>query len=245
VRLYHGGVEAYTYGLLSNTEYKIEIDVHNSSVSKAALDTVARIYWIEFGVGGAVAARHLIDERRVDVPVRGNPGEPVTIDTKWRTPTAPGHYCIEVELSHPTDGNAGNNRGWNNTVVVDAAPGETATLAIPVFNAFPTGGYRDARFREQVSQVQLTLDSYHLETPERWTPADVEAAFAPVEAAWNAALDETVVDLAPGTGPRAVNLQVTVPGNATVGGHRVFNVSGTVAGRPIGGVTAVIKVRGT
>jgi hypothetical protein len=242
VRLHRNGVEAHPYALLPDTEYRVEVMLHNNSVAKAASGTTARILWIEFGVGGAVAARHLIDEKQVDIPAHGHAAEHVPVTTTWRTPVQPAHYCIEIQLSHPADGNAGNNRGWQNTVIRDAAPGETARVEIPVFNAFPASGYKDGRFRESISEVHLTLDSYRLEIPLRWTEADVEAAFAPVDPVWNAALDQTRLHLVPGSGGN-VTLHLAVPTDATAGERQAFNIGGTVKGRPVGGVTVLVVVR--
>jgi hypothetical protein len=54
------------------------------------------------------------------------------VSTTWHTPAVPGHYCIEVELSHPDDGNPANNRGWNNTLVHAAQ--SPVVRRIPIFN---------------------------------------------------------------------------------------------------------------
>jgi hypothetical protein len=101
-----GGVEQYTYDLKPNTDYDLAITVHNSSTRKPALGTAVSVRWIEFGAGGQV--RHPIADLVTDVPVW--PGASI-VHTPWRTPATPGHYCIEVELSHPQDGNPANNLG--------------------------------------------------------------------------------------------------------------------------------------
>src|SRR5262249_36988316 len=62
------------------------------------------------------------------------PGTAVVV-TKWRTPDTPGHYCIEVNLSHPDDGNPSNNRGWNNTQVFAAH--SPVSRPIRIFNRYP------------------------------------------------------------------------------------------------------------
>lgn len=132
VALFLGGVEQYTYDLTADTEYDVVITVHNSSRDKPALGTQVEVRWIEFGAGGQI--RHPITTLTANVPVW--PGV-TQVATVWRTPATPGHYCIEVELSHPNDGNPANNLGWNNTQV-KAAASEVRT-PIRIFNRWPNG----------------------------------------------------------------------------------------------------------
>lgn len=130
VRILLGGVEQYTYGLTAGTEYDLEITVHNASRDKPALGTLVDIRWIEFGAGAQIT--HPIAVQSVDVPVW--PGTSL-VTVKWRTPDTPGHYCIEVMLSHPNDGNPSNNRGWNNTQV--HAANSPVVRPMRVFNRHP------------------------------------------------------------------------------------------------------------
>ncbi|WP_110030447.1 hypothetical protein [Hoeflea marina] len=130
VRIFLNGVEQYTYNLTVGTTYDVEVTVHNSSRDKPANGTAVDIRWIEFGAGGQV--RHLIAVAAANVPVW--PGTDV-VTTKWTTPDTPGHYCIEVELSHPDDGNPSNNRGWNNTQVYAAQ--SPVARDVRIFNRYP------------------------------------------------------------------------------------------------------------
>jgi hypothetical protein len=59
------------------------------------------------------------------------------VQTAWRTPDTPGHYCIEVELQHSNDGNPSNNLGWNNTQVY--AANSPVHRPIRIFNQYPNG----------------------------------------------------------------------------------------------------------
>jgi hypothetical protein len=127
VRIFLNGVEQYTYNLIVATEYDVEITVHNSSRDRPATGTTVDVRWIEFGAGGQI--RHPIATLNADIPTW--PGTQV-VATKWQTPSTPGHYCIEVELAHPDDGNPSNNRGWNNTQVHAAQ--SPVTLPIRIFN---------------------------------------------------------------------------------------------------------------
>ena len=130
VRIFLGGVEQYTYNLSVSTQYDVEVTVHNASRDKPAIGTSVDVHWIEFGAGGQT--RHPITVQSVDVPVW--PGTAI-VATKWKTPDTPGHYCIEVDLAHPNDGNPSNNRGWNNTQVHAAQ--SPVTRDVRVFNRYP------------------------------------------------------------------------------------------------------------
>jgi hypothetical protein len=132
VRILLGGVEQNTYDLATGTVYTVEITVHNSSRLKSADGTSVDLRWIEFGAGGQT--RHPIATLSANVPVW--PGT-AAVSTAWRTPDLPGHYCIEVELSHPNDGNPANNRGWNNTQV--HAAHSSVQRPIRIFNNYPKG----------------------------------------------------------------------------------------------------------
>lgn len=132
VAIFLGGIEQYTYDLTAGTTYTLAITVHNSSRDKAAIGTSVAVRWIEFGAGGQT--RHPITTLTADVPVW--PGTAV-VNAPWRTPDVPGHYCIEVELSHPDDGNPSNNRGWNNTQV--HAAHSQVQRPIRIFNRYPNG----------------------------------------------------------------------------------------------------------
>ncbi len=132
VAIFLDGAEQYTYGLTTGTTYTVAITVHNSSRDKTANGTSVEVRWIDFGAGGQT--RHPIATLAADVPVWP---ATVTVTTPWRTPDVPGHYCIEVELFHPDDGNPSNNRGWNNTQVYAAH--SPVTRPIRIFNRYPKG----------------------------------------------------------------------------------------------------------
>lgn len=130
VRILRNGVEQSTYDLEAGTEYEVEITVHNTSRERPAFGTTVHVNWIEFGAGAEV--RHAVAILVADVPVW--PGT-AKVSAKWRTPDIPGHYCIEVDLAHPEDGNPANNRGWNNTLVHAAQ--SAVNRKIRVFNRYP------------------------------------------------------------------------------------------------------------
>jgi hypothetical protein len=132
VSIFLAGVKQNTYDLLVNTTYDVAITVHNSSREKAAPGTKVEVNWLEFGAGGQI--KHPIATTSADVPVW--PGT-VVAQVAWTTPPTPGHFCIEILLSHPQDGNLANNRGQNNTQVKAAA--SQLRTPIRVFNFWPAG----------------------------------------------------------------------------------------------------------
>jgi hypothetical protein len=132
VSLFLNGVEQYTYDLVTNTEYDVVVTVHNSSREKVAAGTRVDIRWIEFGAGSQI--RHPISILSTNVPVWPNTSQ---VNTKWKTPASPGHYCLEIELFHSDDGNPSNNRGWNNTQV-KAAQSQLNT-PVRIFNQYLMG----------------------------------------------------------------------------------------------------------
>ncbi|SRR6266478_3758046 len=132
VAIFLGGIEQYTYDLRVNTEYDVVVTIHNSSRDKEALGTQVDIGWIEFGAGAQI--RHPIIVLPADVPIW--PGV-ANVATKWTTPSNLGHYCLDVQLSHPNDGNPSNNRGWNNTQVKEAA--SEVRTPVRIFNLYPEG----------------------------------------------------------------------------------------------------------
>lgn len=140
VKILRGGIEQYTYDLVANTDYELEITVHNASRDKPANGTIVDVRWIEFGAGSQI--RHAIANLPANIPVW-----PATskVHTTWRTPATPGHYCLEIELSHPNDGNPANNRGWNNTQVKSAQ--SQVETPIRIFNQLQHGGETAATSR--------------------------------------------------------------------------------------------------
>jgi hypothetical protein len=239
VALFLGGVKQYTYDLTVDTEYDVRVTVHNASPDKLAPSTRVEVRWVEFGAGGQV--RTPIDTLLTDVPVY--PGTSM-VGTKWRTPATPGHYCIEVEVFHPDDGNIANNRGWNNTQVKTATsavrtPVRIYNQALPYRTAAarlrdlePTGG------REVPPElVRVMVDSYtfHDAYGKKVEPARMFAQRPP---AWPAQVEPATFHFAENEAYRDVLLVVEAPD--TAGMREAFNVSAWQGMRPIGGVTVTV-----
>lgn len=238
IAIFSNGVEQYTYGLTVDTIYDVVIQVHNSSAEKDAPGTQVAVRWVEFGAGGQ--SRHHIADLVADVPVWPGVRE---VHTQWRTPATPGHYCVEVELWHPNDGNPANNLGWNNTVVQTAA--SEVQFPFRVFNRWVDeqpprlpAHERDDRRPPPWNLVELVFDSYVF-TDAIGEEVDPDQMFAPRPPAWPARLEPQAFHFAPEETYRDVLLIVDAPDDA-VGAER-FNVSAHQGGAPLGGVTVVVE----
>jgi hypothetical protein len=93
-----------------------------------------------------------------------------TVTLPWRTPATPGHYCIEVVLSHPNDGNPSNNRGWNNTQVKAAA--SRVDTPVRIFNRWPAGCPPPPEGGEAAIFLPLTFSTSRASSEQpRWAAA--------------------------------------------------------------------------
>lgn len=242
VALFLGAVEQNTYDLRVDTAYQVVITVHNSSREKPAVGTGVEVRWIEFGAGAQIS--HPIASLVTDVPVWPSTA---TVSTEWRTPATPGHYCIEVELSHPEDGNPANNRGWNNTQVKAAA--SEVTVPIRIFNRWIEGppvagssgrgqGKRQARVQEpDWNIVEIEVDSY-LFRDGKGKDVDPAVMFDPRPPAWPAVVDPHLFHFEAGETYRDVTLVVDAPNGPAQ--PEPFNVNVRQGGQPTGGVTVVV-----
>ncbi len=239
VALFLGGVEQNTYDLTVNTHYEVRITVHNASREKPAVGTQVAIRWIEFGAGALI--RHPIANLAATVPVW--PGT-ITLTTDWQTPATPGHYCIEIELSHPQDANPANNRGWNNTQV--KAAGSEVQVPIRIFNQWVAGPPPTDVVPRTLAMpsdanpwnlVELTVDSYVFHDAIG-KDADPNSMFEPRPPAWPARVAPNLFHFGPDETYRDVLLIVDAPD--TPGPPEAFNVSGRQGGAPIGGVTVTV-----
>jgi hypothetical protein len=233
------GIPQDTYNLVEGTTYDLNITVHNSSRTRAALGTSVTVVWMEFGAGGTI--KHPLGSAVVDVPVW--PGV-VKVPFKWTTPQA-GHYCLQAQLNHPNDLNPANNLGQNNTQVYKAH--SQIRDPIRVFNAFAdeaaAGGGATSfvapskRGPNHGMDTEITVDSYVF-VDKIGKEADPDVMFAPRKAVWNARVEPAAFTFAPGEKYRDVMLVVDAPDGP--GPAEVFNVNVRQGGAPTGGVTVTV-----
>jgi hypothetical protein len=237
VALLLNGIEQNTFDLRVDTDYEVVITVHNASREKQAPGTQVALRLVEFGAGAQV--RTPIANLVADVPPF--PGTS-RVSANWHTPATPGHFCLEVELFHPEDGNPSNNLGWNNTIV--RAAQSQVRVPIRVFNTalpYRTGGVEpESPLPSHVPPpelVQIIVDSYrfHDAFGKRVNP---DTMFAPRAPVWNARIEPDRFHFRENEVFHEVSLIVDTPDDP--GLREVFNVSALQAGALIGGITATI-----
>ena len=145
IHLELGGVPVPSESILPATTYDVVGQIWNGSTDAPAVNMPVRFSYLTFGIGHK---RVPIGETAVNLPVKGAPGSPSFARMKWTTPSAAGHYCLQVELIWSDDANPGNNLGQENTNV-KPLNSPRAKFTFPVAN--DTG-------RDQI--LVLEADSY-------------------------------------------------------------------------------------
>ena len=140
-----------SHALLPGKIYTIRASILNSSNEAAAVNMTVRFYYLSFGIG---TTRNHIGDTLVTVPVNGAAGLPAIATCNWKTPAAPGHYCVQVELDWPDDANPYNNLGQEN-VDVKKLNSPNATFTFMLRNDSPFA-----------RRIELREDSYVLPPKE-------------------------------------------------------------------------------
>ena len=117
------------YGLSTDTEYQVKVRVWNNSYGAPAAGLPVHLSYLSFGIG---IVSNPVAATTVNLGVKGSPRCPVIAPFLWRTPTIPGHYCLQALLVWPDDANPANNLGQKNTQVGTML--SPAVFSIPVHN---------------------------------------------------------------------------------------------------------------
>jgi hypothetical protein len=231
------GVSVDAHALEPDTEYLVVARIWNGSTTAPALGMPVRITYLDFGVA---TTRHDVGTTKVDLPVKAATGCPAFATVPWRTPTPPGHYCLQVELLWDDDLNPANNMGQTNT---DVKPLNSphATFTFPVRN---DGAER--------AVVMLAIDTYAIPPLEACDDDSAEhngrsrldrhrAEAWPIPAGWQLQVNPQLMVLLPGQ-----QADVTVDVNAPDGflGRQVFNVHASRGADLLGGVTLYVDGTG-
>jgi hypothetical protein len=130
ISILQGGIPLSSHALLPDTEYEIKARVWNGSTNAPAVHLPVHFSYLSFGMG---TVKNAIGKTFVNLGAKGSLSCPAFASVKWRTPKAPGHYCLQVELIWSDDANPLNNLGQTNT---DVQPlnSPKATFAITVRN---------------------------------------------------------------------------------------------------------------
>jgi hypothetical protein len=240
VNIFLGGVKQDTYHLLADTNYDVQITVHNSLYDQPANNTQVNAGFVEFGAGGPIL--HPITQLVTDVPVW--PGVSV-VHVSWRTPATPGHYCIDIRLYHPRDANPANNHGWNNTQVLAAhSPVQTSMrvfnrwVAGPPITAEQTITTRaGARPGVPWNVVEVTVDSYGFKD-SYGREAHPDEMFAPRPPAWPVRMNPAMFHFESNETYRDVDITIDAPNGQ--GLAEQFNITAYQGGVPLGGITVMV-----
>src|SRR5262245_8219260 len=161
-------VEPDSYHLKADTDYIVNVRVHNAATDLALGVQVRMLFrhWsvnapdftpVQVDGGGNEVVRH------VDVDPMGS----TVTQFLWHTPVVPPadpvrHFCLQARLSHPMDINPDNNIGQENTNVYAANPGhvdpgEIVKVEIPLHNP----GRVAQRFRFEPTLYEIDDKGQH------------------------------------------------------------------------------------
>ena len=256
IQLFENGVAVPSSSLKANTDYEIVAMIYNNSTEAPAVGMPVEFSFQSFGVGAALTP---IGTTTINLPVKGAPGHPALARINWRTPAAPGHYCLKVQLVWADDANPKNNLGQENTNVGTAS--SPAVFQVPVQN--------DDTIRKA---IHMTADAYAIpakigcrEKPRKkdsdhrypkhrrravfvptteeaadWTLARVRHnvdAF-PIPAEWSVNIRPPEFVLAPG---QVQDVIVTITPPDDFRGEHSFNINAMHGAGLLGGVTLMVR----
>jgi len=218
--------------------YDVVARIWNGSTSAPAVHMPVSFSYLEFGIG---TTKHQIGTTHVDLSVRGASGCPAYARQSWTTPSTPGHYCLQVELTWPDDANPDNNLGQHNT---DVKPlnSPNAQFTFPVRNN-----------ADLSRELRVEVDAYRIGELPECEPAtgtrgmDPRRAHGagegqrradhPVPEGWTVDLQPARLRLEAGA-QEDLTVQITAPDGFT--GLQAFNVHAFADLAPVGGVTLYV-----
>lgn len=235
------GVPVDSHALTPDTAYVVVARIWNGSTTAPAVDLPVEVSYLEFGIA---TTRHDVGLTLVDLPVKGAAGHPAVARVPWRTPPAPGHYCLQVALVWDDDANPGNNLGQHNT---DVKPlnSPRAAFQFPVRNPAPTA-----------RTVRLEADNYRIPEPVVCPPEASDRELAehrramlarhrrsawPIPEGWHVTIDPGEVRL-DASETATVTADITAPDGFH--GREVINVHAYDGPDLLGGVTLYVDGNG-
>jgi hypothetical protein len=228
-------VDVPSSALQPDTEYEIVAQIWNGSPDAPVVDLPVSFSYLAFGIG--TESFPITDPQQpvfVTLGVKGGPNHPAFAVAKWRTPSAPGHYCIQVKLDPVSDANYGNNVGQENTQVVAAQ--SLAELTFPLRNN--TG---------QQAMIRLEADTYVLpDLPAcgrngkpAFDPKTHAPALYPVPPGWLVDINPTNLLMEP---EQEQVIEVRIESPPGFAGTQAFNINAFTDWRFVGGVTLRVDV---
>jgi hypothetical protein len=237
ITLKKGGVKVSPSALDPDAEYEIVATIWNNSKDAPVIGLPVSFSYLSFGIG---TISHAITDPakplRVNLGVKGGPSHPTLASAIWKTPSAPGHYCIQVKLEPEVDANFANNLGQTNTNVVQATSPATFTFIV-----------RNNTAKE--TTVHFEIDTYYLPEPppcvegtnvSQFDPSRHSSALYPIPPGWTVYLDPEMPTLAAGE-ERGVLTKITPAPDFH--GTKGFNINAfDTLSVFLGGVTLYVTV---
>jgi hypothetical protein len=233
IQLYLNGAPVSSAQLQPGTTYEVAAQIWNNSTEAPVVNMPVDFSFLEFGVGTVSVP---IGSTRIDLGVKGGPNCPAAADMSWTTPTAPGHYCLQVQLQPADDTNPQNNLGQENT--------DVGTAHSPALFTFTLRNDTDL-----AHTYTFLADAYAPGTPapcdgtgdpekdRRGRMARHERGSQPVPPGWQVTTDPEAPSLAPGQST-SVTVTATPPGGFS--GSQTLNVNAFHEYGLAGGVTLTV-----
>lgn len=232
IQLYLNGAPVSSALLLPGTTYEIVAQIWNNSTEAPVVGMPVVFSYLDFGVGTVSVP---IGSTSIDLGVKGGPGCPAYAKMLWTTPTAAGHYCLQVLLQPYDDSNPQNNLGQENTNI-----GTAQSAAVFSFT-----------LRNNTSHTQsykFAVDAYTPVTPDpcgasendetrRARLARHRRGSQPVPAGWQVDITPAGPSLSPG---QSIPITVSATPPASFSGDQRLNVNAYNGSGFSGGVTLTV-----
>jgi hypothetical protein len=127
IQLWRGGVAVSSSLLEPDTTYDVVARIWNASPDAPVIQMPVHFSYLDFGAGTISVP---IASDTVNIGVKGSASQPAFATVPWRTPSMPGHYCLQVLLEPADDSNFANNLGQENTNVGHATSPAEFTFAL-------------------------------------------------------------------------------------------------------------------
>jgi hypothetical protein len=235
------GVPVDAHKLKPDTTYDVVARTWNGSTTAPAVDMPVHVSYLEFGIG---TVRHEVGWTNVVLGVKGSADCPAFARVPWRTPAAPGHFCLQVELVWTDDENPANNMGQRNTDV-KALNSPNATFTFPLRN--DAGRARLLRLEADAYAIPPLepCASQNTRRDENAGPqqrlARHDRAAWPIPAGWHVAIQPREALLQPNETAK-VTVHVTAPDGFR--GRQALNVNAFDGSTVVGGVTLYAEGNG-
>jgi hypothetical protein len=245
IELRQNGVVVPSTEVQPGAIYEITAQIWNGSIEAPVVHLPVQFSYLQFGIG---TKKIPIGETFIDLPVKGAPGLPVKATLNWSTPTAPGHYCLQVEPIWAHDANPFNNLGQEN---VDIKPLNSphATFTFPVQNNGParvtvelradfyTIGPRRTCADDELAETNR-MTGTEVAVQRRYATAQHSRHAFPVPEDWHIEIEPTQLTLAPDETADVV-VEVTAPDDFT--GRQAFNINAFTTDGLFGGITLYVE----